>query len=260
MIDRCQRWFTALLLAVSFVDSRSAAAADPPKLVLARPLGVTIGETQKLKLRGLNFTDASTVELSAGEAKVLGLKKSPPPEKEEPKQVGDMELEVEITLPADAVPVNKGPGTITVLVVEGKAKSKPLTLLVTSPGAIDAEKEPNGGFRQAHPIESGRIISGDIHQPQDVDVFTFELIAKSKVRIEVAAARYGSLLDASLTLFDAGHRTLVMVDDAEGSRDPVLTRQLPAGRYYLSLLDAHDRGSQLHLYRLSLDVSRPSSP
>ena len=71
----------------------------------------------------------------------------------------------------------------------------------------------------------------------------------------MAAARYGSGLDAALTLYDAAGQQLASNDDRGDNLDPRLEVTLPrAGVYYLSLIDAHDTGGPAHVYRL---VVRP---
>jgi hypothetical protein len=68
----------------------------------------------------------------------------------------------------------------------------------------------------------------------------------------VLASRHGAPLDAILTLYDANGIQIGSNDDFDKEhRDPRIELTLPAdGRYYLSLIDAHDTGSNLHIYRL----------
>src|SRR5262249_38904500 len=133
---------------------------------------------------------------------------------------------------------------------EGKTKAHPL--LVESKIPVVPEKEPNDGFRQAQVIQLPQVIEGAIDRAKDVDVFRFEGKAGQKLAFEVQAGRYGSALDAILTLYDANGQE-VASKDAGDSADPILEVTLPkAGTYYLSLMDAHDQGGVTHPYRLTV--------
>ena len=122
---------------------------------------------------------------------------------------------------------------------------------------VVTEKEPNDGFRDAQTITLPATGAGAIHAPQDVDVFKFEGRAGQRITCEILAARLGSPLDASLTLYDTAGAVLAHADDTAGSRDPILTFTLPKnGTYYLCLIDADDRGGPTHVYRL---LVRPGS-
>jgi len=98
-------------------------------------------------------------------------------------------------------------------------------------------------------------VQGRIDAAKDVDLYRFDGKAGQRVTIEVLAARYGSPLDALLTLYDVEGRILASCDDVAGSPDPRLETTLPRdGGYILGVIDANDEGSPMHLYRLSLRV------
>ena len=99
------------------------------------------------------------------------------------------------------------------------------------------------------------------------------------MRIEVEAAAIGSNLDAFLTLLSASGEIIASSDDvsvstvqakglaAAGSvaattefpqRDACVQVHLAAGRYLVTLQDAHDRGGPAHPYRLTLQWSQKS--
>jgi hypothetical protein len=70
---------------------------------------------------------------------------------------------------------------------------------------------------------------------------------------EVKAARLGSALDSTLTLYDETGRIIASNDDEENSVDSILRVRLPKdGRYLLTLIDANDKGSIAHPYLLSI--------
>ena len=112
-------------------------------------------------------------------------------------QVGDTQVEAEVTLPPDYP--NR---TVTVSVLTAAGESVPHTLLVDRT-AVVAEKEPNNGFRQAQPIQAPQEVRGGIDPSKDVDLFRLEGKARQQLTIEIFAARYGSALDSILTLYDS---------------------------------------------------------
>ena len=98
-------------------------------------------------------------------------------------------------------------------------------------------------------------MAGAIQVPRDVDVFRFAGRRGQRIVAEVLAARLGSPLDASLTLYDAAGRILANADDSRGSADPVLEMALPRdGVYFLAVNDAQDAGGPGHVYRLLVRV------
>src|SRR3954453_18173207 len=99
-----------LLLCVLMLAPLSAAVAqkkdkdkakDQPKIILARPFGVAPGKATKLTLRGLKLENAKEVRASKGTVKLLKKGKAPVPQQMEAASVGDSQVEVELTLPAD---------------------------------------------------------------------------------------------------------------------------------------------------------------
>jgi hypothetical protein len=92
-----------------------------------------------------------------------------------------------------------------------------------------------------------------IQVPSDVDVYQFRGRVGQKVRIEVLAARAGSLLDSTITLYDSRGHVLFSNDDSELGSDSLLVETLPSdGTYYLSLTDANESGSVVHGYELTV--------
>jgi hypothetical protein len=221
---------------------------DRPTVLWALPFGVKPGAAARVTLRGLKLANAKEVRVAPkGTAKLLKKGKSPPANPLTPEKVGDSEVEVELSVPADA------PGdSVQVTVVGPGGPSKPHPVRIDRAPIVE-EKEPNDGFRQAQAVTIGQAVQGAISKPRDVDVFRFEGKAGQKVVIEVHAARYGSPLDSVLTLYDAGGATLESCDDIEGSTDSRIEATLPkAGTYHVAVSDAHDRGASFFLYRLSI--------
>jgi Bacterial pre-peptidase C-terminal domain len=250
--------FSVFLLSVSsvplwFVSLSSAQPRAIPNIIVATPLGVRAGPTTRITLRGVRLDGATEVRCQHPKVRVklLDTKKVGVGPREIVENVGDETVDVEVTVPDDAPPE-----AVTLSVITPAGESSPHKLMVDDAQVI-AEKEPNDGFRDAQTITLPATVAGAIQAPQDVDVFKFEGKAGQRITCEVLAARLGSPLDASLTLYDAAGAVLALADDTAGTRDPVLTITLPkSGTYYLGLIDADDRGGPSHVYRL---LVRPGS-
>ncbi len=228
-----------------------------PQLLVATPLGVVSGQPTKVMLRGKRLDEVKEVRLNgqAAACKILSKGKTGVPQKQDVNRVGDSQLEVELTAPAEIKP-----GECELVAVTDAGVSVPFSLFVDAKSIV-VEKEPNDGFRQAQEIKLGDLVEGTLHQPQNVDVFRFEATAGEKVVCEVLAARRGSALDASLTLFDSRQRMIGSNDDQperEGlfgwaTRDSRIEFTVSAsGTIYVVLQDAHDQGGPAHPYRLRL--------
>jgi len=229
-------------------DKKKDKKADPAVL-LAIPLAATPGQTVKLTLRGHHLDQSKEVKLpdGLGSAKILNKGKSEPPDKLPADKFGDTHVEIELKLS------DKLTGNVDLTVVTGAGETKPYPLLVETESPIVADKEGNDGFREAQPLKLPAVVDGAIERQRDVDVFKIEGKAGQKLVAEVFAARHGSALDGVLTLYTAGGNQVATGDDHKGSFDPRLETMLPAdGVYFLALIDAHDTGGVLHLYRLRL--------
>src|SRR5215475_2090485 len=77
---------------------------DAPQVIVASPLGVPTGKATKLTLRGLKLDTATDVRIRTPKAtaKVLSKGKATVPNMQDPRKVGDTQIEVELTLAADA--------------------------------------------------------------------------------------------------------------------------------------------------------------
>ena len=168
------------------------------------------------------------------------------PEKADPKKLGDTQLEVELVVPED-FPA----GDVPFFVSTPEGDTNTNQLRVIERGLLLDEKEPNAGFRKPNEIKIPQTIRGTIEAANDVDVFRFTGRAGQKVRIESLSVRYGSTLDPLVTLHDARGHTLATSDDMGGKLDAALTHTLAQdGVYFLSIMDAHDRGGPTYGYAL----------
>ena len=245
-------------------QEKAAAPDKPPRVVMATPLAIMPGNPVKVMLRGWDLEQATEVRSSNPrvQVKVLGKGKAAIPNKQDAKQVGDAQIELEVTVPSD-----EAAGETMLTVVGAKQESAPYGLLIGSPFPLLAEMEPNDGFRQAQAVQFPQVVDGQIHGDQNVDMFVFELSSPRKVVIEVHARRRGSGLDSVLTLFSERGVIVASADDLSEApatsgtaasslrADSRIERMLPAGKYYLCLQDAFDHGGQTHPYRLVFQAS-----
>jgi hypothetical protein len=251
-MTRRSRLALAVLLAAAAAlpaqDKKPPEKKDAPQVIVAIPLGVPAGKATKVALRGLKLDTATDVRIAGATAKVVGKGKVAVANMQDAKRVGDTQVEVEVTLPADAPE-----GTAEIILVTPAGESAPHKLLVEKAVPVITEKEPNNGFKQAQPIALPQMVDGAIGQAQDVDVFRFDGKAGRRVLIEVLAARHGSALDSYLSLHDADGHLLATSDDIAGSKDSRIEAALPKdGAYFVSVSDANDTGGPAHVYRLAV--------
>jgi hypothetical protein len=241
-------WFIPSLLAAQ--EKQPAKKDPPPQIVVALPLSVELSKTTKLVVRGIGLEAVKEVRLHEprSSGKILGKgKKVPVPNQIPATRVGDSEIEIEITTPKE---VAGGVVPFTLIGPTG-SESKPHSIIVCDESPRLAEKEPNDSFKAAQALTMPVVVEGSIRQNQDVDIFKFEAKAGDKLRCELQAARFGSPVDGILTLFNDAGQILQTVGESSASSDPVLTLNVPkTGTYYLSLIDAHDQGGNIYLYRL----------
>lgn len=110
------------------------------------------------------------------------------------------------------------------------------------------------------------IVNGRIHQPGEMDVFSFNGHAGESIVAEVLARRLDSPLDSVLRLTDADGKQLAFNDDTEDKAsglnthhaDSYIRATLPAdGTYFLHLGDTQRKGGPEYAYRLRLSAPRP---
>src|SRR5262245_7059206 len=109
-----------LLMPLSFVAQKK----DEAKVILAQPFGVAPGKTTKVVLRGLKLDGAKEVRVGKGAVKLLKKGKVPVPQMMEAAQVGDTQVEIELTPPQDAT------GEIEVSVVVSDKESATRKVLI----------------------------------------------------------------------------------------------------------------------------------
>jgi len=223
-------------------------AKGTPKILYAMPLVVVPGEMQKLALRGKGLDAVKEVRIAKADGakvKLLGGKKTPVGNNQPGERLGDSELQIELELPKGT----KAGATLTAIGPAGESNAYALLIADDTPHV--AEKEPNDGFAAAQAIPVPAAVEGRIQSDKDSDVFRFEGKKGDKVRIEVQAARFGSPVDALISVYDADRKLLAAADDSDGSPDPIVSLTLPRdGVYFITIIDAHDLGGPQFGYRL----------
>lgn len=221
---------------------------EPPVIKLTSPFAVIPGVKTSVDVRGLRLSDVTEVRfLDSKTAPVVTVKTkgmSKAPEKVAPEKVGDTQIDLELTIPAD-----HPPGIIQFVVVNPQGQSQPHQLTVLDPVNTIVEREPNDGFATAQEMKLGQSLVGCLSPGQNVDVFRVTGKAGQRIRFEMQAAQRGGVLDSFLLLHNAQGQLLAEIDDSPESADPVLELTIPVdGDYFLSVLDVNDRESPLHCY------------
>lgn len=232
------------------VPAQEPAPAKPPRIALISPLGVMAGMKTRVILRGWLLKDPTAVVADRSEVRITVVSHAAAavPGRQKAEQTGDEQLELDVEVPAGFAA-----DSIQISVRTAGGESPPRRLPLGSELPLIQEQEPNDGFRQAQQISVPQLVVGSIHADANVDVYGFELLQATRLRIQVEAASLGSNLDSMLTLWTAGGSIVASSDDAAGttlSRDSVIETELPAGRYLVTLQDALDRGGPAHPYRL----------
>lgn len=237
-----------------FAEDKKDAADKPPappQVIMALPLAVVRGQTEKITLRGLRLDGATEVQpLSEGVAiKIIERKAAGVPNQVKADRVGDTQIELEITIPPEYTAAEIG-----LVVTREGLSSAPYPLAILAADRTTLDKEPNDGFASAQPVALGQTIIGSIHQEKNVDVYRFTASAGTRLRLETAAVRRGSYLDPLLVLYSSRGEMLVASDDTPASHDARIDYRLPAdGDYLITVFDALDQGGGVQPYLLSIE-------
>jgi hypothetical protein len=122
------------------------------------------------------------------------------------------------------------------------------------------EAEPNDGAAKATPTTMPIVVNGRVNQAGDVDSFKVRVPTTQKVVCEVFAQRYGSPLDALLTLSDDKGNVMTRNDDAAGA-DARIEAKFDADKdYVISISDLLGRGGSNYPYRLQIAPVVPEQP
>lgn len=242
---------TAFLIAsLTWAQNKQEKPKDkplPPKPLFALQLAASPGKTTALTLRGLRLDTATEIRVGEpkSQGKLLGKsRKVNVPNQMNAEVVGDTEIEVEITLPAEV-----SGGAIPIQLIGPGGEGPPVKIMIQGDLPIIDEKEPNNGFPEAQPITAPVCVRGTIRNGQDVDVYRLEGKAGETLRVEVIARRTGSPVDPMLTLFNQSGQILTLGKPKDGDAylEHVCKKDEPL---FLSVIDAHDQGESFFVYHL----------
>ena len=225
---------------MALYDAATGQVVPPPKPELAAvwPRGVQRGAATRLKLTGKNLLDAGSVQFATPQvmARVLPA--------ERPRAD---ELWIEITPAAD---LPRGTYPLAVVTPGGTSGTLPLEIddLVQK-----IEDEPNHLAVETPSVELPLAIWGVVAARGDIDHVRFDAKAGQTIICELAAKRFGSALNAVLSVLDPAGQVVAANNDFDGQDDPLLAYQVPAdGRYTVRVNDQAMNGSDKHVYRLTI--------
>ena len=116
---------------------------------------------------------------------------------------------------------------------------------------FENEKRDNNSRKTAEQLPLGSSLHGRL-QPEDVDYYRIEVPEAMRVAFEIQGVRLGDLaVDPHLSVFDASGRPVIQVDDsAFGRLDPVMSKRLAKGSYWIEVRESAYGGSSGSFYRL----------
>ncbi len=193
-----------------------------PRLDRITPLGAGAGSSVLVEIAGNDLEEGKTLLFDHPGLKAELIK----------------DRQFRVTVAAD-VP----PGTYDVRVSGKFGISSPRLFAVSHGLAEVAEKEPNDDLASAQPIAVNSVVNG-ISDGNREDFFRFPLKQGQRVVIQCQAACLDSLLDGTMTLFDAAGKQLASNGDYNG-KDPLIDFIAPqSGDCIVSLHDLSFRGGQ----------------
>jgi len=186
----------SVCLAIATVAWLAAPAAAEPTLTRIEPPAAPQGATVDVKITGTELDGAAEVFFESGRIVAAA-----------PVAENETSLTVRLTVPADCPP---GPQRLRVRTTDGLSQLRMFHVIASEQVA---EKEPNNGFEQAHPLAPGRAVWGALAN-EDVDVFKVHLPAGGRIAAAVDAMRLDQqILDPHLELVDAEGFVIAACDD-----------------------------------------------
>ena len=243
------------LVSVSLASAQDAKSDKQPVIVCVTPLAIVPGKEVKLAVRGVLLDEITSMKVGSAEIKVeiASKNKTPVPPNYDAKRVGDTQAEIKLTLPLET-PVGK----ISLIAVSASGESKPYEIMVATADDLIDEQEPNDGFKSPQNVSLGKTIVGVISDVRNVDVFRIEVLTGQKLIVETIAARAGSVLDPTVTLYDSQARIIAANDDHAESRDSRIETTLSRpGMYFVTIQDANDSGGPHFGYLLRIASAIP---
>ncbi|MGK0186587.1 MAG: hypothetical protein ACI9R3_002370 [Verrucomicrobiales bacterium] len=249
----CYMVLSLVATAISEEPKTEEKKPEPPTALLAIPFILARDHTTQCVIRGHRLDSAVKVTVPAGVIVAITSKgEAKLPNGWKPEQLGDRQVTCDITLDP-SFPLKAK--TVQLTFSNDASETATITISVADANTLIDEKEPNSGFKKSQLISFGQTIRGSIAADKDVDVFRLDAKAGDELNATVIARQHNSALDPILALYDSkGFECARNDDSAETGRDSALSLKISAdGPYYLAVQDAHDAGSEAHVYQLQVD-------
>ncbi len=205
-----------------------------PRLDAVSPRTVVRGNKVKFTLSGQNIRDADRLFVSLGNLTATLLAGD-----EKNANLAFCEIEI----PADMPPA------VVALRLHTPLGSTTAKTFYVGPFAETGEKEDNNKPELATPAALPATLVGTINAKGDRDIWSFEAKAGEELVFVLVGPSLGSMLNARLTLTEAGGKTLASAVRQPWKSDVALTHRFDAaGKYLLRVEDRDYTGGGNHFY------------
>jgi hypothetical protein len=216
-------------------------AQGKPEIKNTFPLFVMTGKTAKFSVFGENLSPKEVGVKAPLQVKLMEAKDTD----KDNKGKGSREVILEVTVPADAKPVNY---EVTLTQPEGKATVQ-IPVVLSAEAEMDVKK-PNGTFAQAMPIVGNSVAINGVFENNDGSLFRLNGKSGETWDISVTGKRAGSKADPMIRVRDNRKLSRAMAVGTS-QRDARIVYKIPTdGIYYVEVMNASlDTGAE-QKYRL----------
>jgi hypothetical protein len=230
------RFATAILTFAALAAVSPCAIAQPVPTVSNPLLSIQRGQTLEIAVTGSNLAAVASTGMREPQGLDATLVKAEKPE--------DGRAKLRLVAAPDAMP-----GEREIRLISPTGVSNPLRVVVEQYPLL-SESEPNNEPRRAQSAVLPAVLVGTISSAGDVDCFRFDARKGQRLVFDIGAARAGSPLDATISLYDASGKEIAANNDTHGA-DPFLAVDVPAdGSYTLEIRDLQFRGGGDYAYRV----------
>ncbi len=251
-----QSWTSAALFVLFLLAMTSAYADDPPKKEAPKPeiksvfpRGVRAGRTTLLTLYGENLNPKEvSVSKTKTQVKLIGSKATD----EKLKARGSREIDLSVTIPADAPPEN-----IELNFIQTDGTKFTGSLCIVDDVEIEVEiKKPADTVAKAFALPGVSVaITGELIGDK-ADYVQFQAKQGETWNISVLAGRGGSDMDAILRIRDARKRPVALSIGPTRKDRRLAFKPTSDGTFYIELTEADAKGGPKFLYRLTVNKKK----